>query len=399
MIVPKLWIQNTTLYDPFLDQSWDLSEEGIVLFKKLFTNDLRESVLDRREQVFFDDLQREGLVLLSSKTATWFLTLKCSLSCEHCYQRLSVKEQLLTERETNLILKKLIDWNVEHILFSGGDIFLNPYLFQILRKIGSKFSKINVSLLTNGFILSSNKKAQQELKQFTDWKPFVQLSLYSNKPAIHDEITGIKGSFIKTVESIKFLKQNKYSVLVNVVLMKKNFDTRYEIADFLEKNLEIERNNFNFDVLLFPRINQDNEQISKYSVSTKQFGKLLREEDFAALTAKYLNDLPYCTGARTKIAISPQGDIYPCNMVQERLGNVLEKSIEDILNQSHKAKKFKNWERAQCKKCRTKYCKKCQAFTKREKFDKIYCEFVKIADREVRRRIIEAEKRGFVSLN
>lgn len=391
-----LYYKENTFYDPFQDQTWELSQEGTIFFKNFIQG--RKKNLNETEIFFVDDLKKEGLILNSSKSATWFLTLKCSLNCEHCYQNLVKEEEVLSWDKTRLILQRLLDWQVNHISLSGGDIFLNNHLFPLLHEIEEKSPQTTVSLLTNGFILAQNKKFQENLRQFKKWKPFIQLSLYSYREKIHDQITNIKESFEKTIQTIKFLQRNDFSFLINVVLMKSNFDDRNGLINFLENDLKIPRDNFNFDTLLFPYVGQSTKEVEKYSLSVNKLQQLLHEEEFRALPVKYLSTDTYCTGARNKIAISPQGDLYPCNMVQEKLGNILENTIGNILEKKQKSQTFKSFRNSSCIKCPTKFCKKCQAFTKRKKFGKIYCQYVKVVENEVLKRIKVAEDMGFTKL-
>lgn len=375
-----------------------MNQEGLGLFNDLIKGKRLMSDLDEEEQEFVGLLKNQGLILTSIKTATWFLTLRCSLNCVHCYQNLQNREKPLTWTDTKLILTRLIDWRVGHLAFSGGDIFLYDNLFRLLHEIEKNAPEISVSLLTSGYLLGNNTKAQKELKQFRHWKPFVQLSVYSHQAGIHDEITGVKGSFDKTVGSICFLQSIKIPLLVNVVLMQKNFAGRHQLINFLENRLKISRDSINFDTTLFPYVGQSEKEVTRYALSASQLKVLLREEDFAALPVKYLMTTPYCTGARSRMAVSPSGDLYPCNMVQRKLGNVLTTSIQTILDQSRLANDFRKYQNSSCLKCQTKFCKRCQAFTKRQDFDRIYCQYVKIAEKEVEKRIKEVELKGFKRL-
>lgn len=396
--LPVLFIKGSVLYDPFRDQEWELTKEGLQLFSDMLSGTRKYVDLDDQEKQYFSSLEEEGLILTHPKIAYWFLTLKCSLSCTHCYQNIISQETQLSWKETNLIVERLFDWGVEHLSLSGGDIFLNPHFYKLLHTIEEKRTEaMTVSLLTNGFILAGNKKAQQELLAFKKWKPYLQISLYSANPKIHDGITTIPGSFEKTIESIRFLQEHNFPILLNTVLMKENFDGRYELIQFIEEELKVPREHFNFSTLLFPYAGQNHKEVTKYSITSKQLQQLFVEEEFRALPAKYLHNSSHCTGCRTKIAISPQGNLFPCNMVQEVLGNVLDQSIDEVLN-NRQSIDFKDYLNSECAICPTKFCKKCQAFTSRDKFDTMYCQYIKIAEKEVTKRIKSIEKKGFKEL-
>src|SRR3989339_958500 len=361
--IPSLWYRNNIIYDPFSGQEWDISPEGFKFFQSLVKGEKTFSSLDDQEKEFVKYLKEEGLILSAKKNVTWILTLKCSLNCKHCYQNLNPLEKSISLEQSRIILQRLLDWGIEHITFSGGDVFLSPHFFEILHTIEKSQQNITVSILTHGYLLATNQIIQKEILKFKKWKPIFQFSLYSDKENVHEEITGIKGSFARTIKSIKFLKNNNFQVLINNVLMKSNFKDRNSLIDFITKELQIPLENINFDTLIFPFVGQKNKEVLQYSLSGDQLQQLLKEEVFEALPVKYLHYARSCTGADTRIAISPKGELFPCNMVQDVLGNVLEESIENILKKGIKALSFKNYKNSVCVNCRTKFCKKCMAFT------------------------------------
>lgn len=390
---PLLYYRNNTLTDPLTLQNWTLSEGGFAFFRKFIQDSIKKFNLEQK--TFLIDMQKSGLIFEKSRNATWILTFKCSLNCTHCYQRLLSSEKPLNWEKTLNIFNKLLDWRIEHLFLSGGDIFLNPHLFKLLHYIEKNHSDLSVSLLTNGLILAQNSKAQIELLKFTKWKPYIQLSLYSHNPQIHDQITTQKGSHTKTLEAIRFLQKHEFPVLINVVLLKENFPDRSQILRFLEKELHLSREFINFDTLLYPYVGSDIKDVFSHSLDIHELETLLKEKEFQALPVKYLSFSKGCTALKEKIAISPQGDLFPCNMVQQKIGNLLQDSIVSLIKNHFSTKTPSDY---LCISCPTKYCKKCLAFTKGGAFDKLYCQTILLMEKEVANRVTKLEAKGYQKL-
>jgi len=69
------------------------------------------------------------------------------------------------------------------LTFSGGEIFLRPDLYEILA--AARRLHFDISLKTNALLVTAERAAR--LREF--WRTRVQISVYSDIPAVHDAIT------------------------------------------------------------------------------------------------------------------------------------------------------------------------------------------------------------------
>ena len=124
------------------------------------------------------------------------ITSMCNERCVHCY---IPHDNKVSHIETELfynILKQCKEMKLLHLTLSGGEPMLHKNFCDFLRKC--KEYDFSVNILSNLTLL--NEEIIEELKA----NPLlgVQVSLYSMNPSIHDEITQMKGSFVKTKNAI-----------------------------------------------------------------------------------------------------------------------------------------------------------------------------------------------------
>ena len=102
-------------------------------------------------------------------------------------------------------MKELVQIGAISLTLSGGEIFLRKDVLDILDFATQRFY---VFLLTNGTLIS--EKIAQKLKELGVLR--VDISLYG-KREIHDKITKTPGSFDKVMDSLRWLKKDRKSVV------------------------------------------------------------------------------------------------------------------------------------------------------------------------------------------
>lgn len=102
------------------------------------------------------------------------------------------------------------------VTLSGGEVLLHPYLKEIISYCRQKDLKI--SILSNLIALSDDLVSTLKTSNIA----LIQVSLYSMDPAIHDSITQVKGSWIKTKSAIEKLVKANIPVQLSCPLMKAN---------------------------------------------------------------------------------------------------------------------------------------------------------------------------------
>jgi MoaA/NifB/PqqE/SkfB family radical SAM enzyme len=134
------------------------------------------------------------------------LTQRCNLRCIHCLFTHETADELSTE-EILRILMQLKEIGVFSLSLSGGEIFARKDIEAILDFL--MIQRFMVIIYTNGTLLN-----QCIIKKIAALNPSsVEISIYGATPEVHDAITGVTGSFEKTIGNIRELRKNHVPTL------------------------------------------------------------------------------------------------------------------------------------------------------------------------------------------
>jgi MoaA/NifB/PqqE/SkfB family radical SAM enzyme len=100
--------------------------------------------------------------------------------------------------------------------FIGGEPTIHPDLITLLehaKHVGFRRCEV----FTNATILRDDL-----VQRFKKLRVMVHFSFYSFDPAVHDQITGQKGSFERTVEGIRELVRRRVRVAAGIILLPEN---------------------------------------------------------------------------------------------------------------------------------------------------------------------------------
>ena len=263
--------------------------------------------------------------------------------------------------------------------FSGGEIFLYKELKEILEYSKSLGFKVVVN--TNGTI------------NIFDYISYIDEIIFSvhGLESLHNDIVHNINSFKSLVDNIIIANDYNVPVEINMTLIKKNFfnildvynyfNSRYKIWKFsptiaikvkkddLIKNddlIEVNKENLNyyFSVL---------DKISKEQLDLKEGLHSIYYNDNQLYENTNISDSPFCIGGKTKIIVSYNGDVYPCNFFQTEdyyCGNLLYGDIDFIWKEGKGFNIFRNMVLDEKVKSKCHSCKKyfkcfsgCRAWT------------------------------------
>jgi MoaA/NifB/PqqE/SkfB family radical SAM enzyme len=261
------------------------------------------------------------------------LTYRCNFRCLHCYLSPDKKKELGTE-EVFSILCQLKDAGTFHIGFTGGEIFLRRDIFEILAY--AKKCGFRMSLFTNGFLI--NKNIAQKIAALGTSLNRVDISVLGANPKTFEEITGVKGSFNKIIDSIKLLKNEGVVVQLKTTLMTPNKDELGEIKS-LAKRLDCL---FRYG-LTMSRKTDGSEGPLQYQVSPDEVFRIKRQlagdesaidqkqEGQPALKtkAKGRRSLFHCGAGQTEVTISPYGEMNLCLEIHYPRYDILKTSLKE----------------------------------------------------------------------
>lgn len=136
---------------------------------------------------------------VSPLLVVWNITNACNLSCRHCYQDAHHKRggDELNRAEKLDLVDQLSENYVPLIALAGGEPLVDPDVWSVLERARQK--KIYATLATNGTLLTrTNVDRLRSLGV-----KYVEVSLDSTDPEIHDDFRQMKGAWARSVEGIR----------------------------------------------------------------------------------------------------------------------------------------------------------------------------------------------------
>jgi radical SAM protein with 4Fe4S-binding SPASM domain len=255
------------------------------------------------------------------------LTYRCNERCVHCYLDHDDHGEMTTA-EVKGVLDQLAAAGTFFLIFSGGEILLRKDLFEIVAY--ARALQFDVKLKTNGILVSERHAA--ELRELGVRQ--VQISVYSHRPEVHDAITKVPGSLLRTLAAIRFLTAQGVRVMIANVLMQQNA-ADYPGVRALAEELGVD---CTIDPTITPMMDGDTAVLSM-RLAAPQLLRVFRDKslvgaDFmtppsAPIDEETLDGRP-CSAGHTFCYISPYGDVYPCVQFPLPSGNVRQQRFAQI---------------------------------------------------------------------
>ena len=268
------------------------------------------------------------------------LTFRCQNKCVHCYTGGPRETPELDTEEWKKVIDKLKSIGVFILTFTGGEPTLRKDLPELLHY--AQMKGIVTGLITNGRRL----KDQEYVKRLEEaGLDFVQVTIESHRPEIHDSITCAKGSWQETVEGIENVIPTVIYPTTNTTLNRDNAAGFLETMEFLH-NLGVRV--FGCNSLIYS--GKAPEIASEFALGIEELKELLPEikEKAAELGMKFMWYTPTqycklnpvslglgvksCSAARVNMCVGPVGQVYPCQSYFEEVGSILKDDWEKIWN-------------------------------------------------------------------
>jgi radical SAM protein with 4Fe4S-binding SPASM domain len=288
------------------------------------------------------------------------LTFKCQNNCVHCYAGGPHETPELNNTQWKEIIGRLSRIGIFILTFTGGEPTLRDDLAELLQY--AQNMGMVTGLITNGRKLKDKEYVKTLEKVGLD---FVQVTLESHKPKIHDLMTAAEGSWKETVIGIKNAVRSQIYVTTNTTLSKYNAPEFLRTIDYI-KELGVAA--FGCNSLIYS--GKANAVSQEFALPVEELEPLLTKirDKAQQLNLKFLWYTPTqycrfdpvqlglgvksCTAAMINMCVGPNGDVYPCQSYFESLGNILVDSWEQIWNHPLVVK-IRNREYAEpkCKDC------------------------------------------------
>ncbi|MGE5339951.1 MAG: radical SAM/SPASM domain-containing protein [Candidatus Omnitrophota bacterium] len=285
------------------------------------------------------------------------ITDECNLRCLHCYAPLNdpasaPKPAATCRKPFNLeeykeLLRQLANMGTFYLTLTGGEIFTHPHFLDIYKYAFDHHFAIR--LVSNGTLLKP--EIADELQKM---KPrMINISLHGARPETHDEVTAVKGSFNRTVNALKMLKERDLNVSIIHVVTKLDI-AEAKAVDQLANTLGIPRST---TPLICPTAEGELKPL-KLRISDADMRQLMRD-------GLYRPQRDVCTAAK-RCTISSYGDVSPCLFLQNVIvGNLRENSFEEIWHSENMRRTRESADYlppAECVACESfQYCPRCPA--------------------------------------
>jgi radical SAM protein with 4Fe4S-binding SPASM domain len=248
---------------------------------------------------------------------------RCNEACVHCYQVQGQKGELTTA-ELERVLDQLRELGVLLVTLSGGEATLRSDFLPLVayaRRIG-----LLVRIFTNGITMTA--ELARALREQTVLE--VEVSLYSSRADVHDFVTGVKGSFERTVRGVRHLHEVGISVLVKTPVMSLNeldLDAYIAFVDSLGARYQLDTG------ALMPREHDDRApeaMNARADVLARVHEQYTPEDQRSAPGASGLRaaDDILC-GAATTVHVEPNGELRPCTQLEVTLGHALQDGVQN----------------------------------------------------------------------
>ncbi|MFO7735588.1 MAG: radical SAM protein, partial [bacterium] len=287
-------------------------------------------------------------------TAIIELTYRCDMKCPHCY---------IGEDRTNpvhLSLSRIKKFLHEfrksgglYVVFTGGDPLLHPDFPEIFYECRKLYLAVTILSTAQNFDKKFfGKMAENGLFSF-------QISFHGMETA-HDNFTGKKGAFKKSIRCLEFLRDKGVFAQAALNIHSESIQDFKDMVNFFsDRNLP-----FVFNYTFYPD-RKGNRKPEKINISKKQLEDCLKfnKPQLIPRFAEKKPEDPPCDAARNLLSLSPEGDVYPCLEIRKPAGNIKKESFPFIWKNSPVLKQIRQIKTADisaCTNCDLKrYCNRC----------------------------------------
>ena len=259
------------------------------------------------------------------------LTWRCNERCIHCYLDHEDHGEVTTA-EVKDILDQLAAAGTFFLILSGGEPVMRKDFFEIVEY--ARRLMFSVKVKTNGILIGEREAAR--LRDLA--VEVVQISVYSHRAAVHDAITKVPGSLRRTLDAVRFLRDQGLKVIIAGVMMRQNMGDHKEVQKLAEE-LGV---GFQLDPTITPKLDGDT-SILDLRIPNTALPELFRDaslvddvDEFCATAeadAAALEALP-CSAGHTACYISPYADVFPCVQFPLPTGNLRVQKFLDIWRSS-----------------------------------------------------------------
>ena len=268
------------------------------------------------------------------------LTYGCNNACAHCYNEPGRMKTLMPLEQWKKVLDKLEDIAVPHVVFTGGEPTLVPFLPELVKYADDL--GIVTGLNTNGRLLRDDGLTEKLAEGSLD---HIQITLESVHASVHDAMVCSPGAWEETVAGIKNALKHGIYVNTNTTLLKNNTSVQ-EVETLVNFLNDLGVKTVGLNVLIYSGKGKEVDT----GIPVEELKEILfaAEESVRRNGQKLLWYTPTqycvfdpqdmglgfktCTAAKYSMCIEPDGSVLPCQSWYEPVGNILTDPWQKIWN-------------------------------------------------------------------
>jgi sulfatase maturation enzyme AslB (radical SAM superfamily) len=232
---------------------------------------------------------------------------------------------------------------------TGGEPFLRDDITEVARVILDNCRELTaIHLATNGTMTGRIEEFVEKVLGYKSKKVRLLFTLsIDGPPALHDQIRGIEGTWLKCITTFKKLRDIKsVQARLGITLSHDNFDRFHETFTSLKGAYHLLRfdditinifqkssfyySNDNMPELDYPGIIKAIDKILAIDKDSFSINNFLRRT-YLKLYKKYVLDKKCplrCQALSSTCVLDPQGDIYPCASYAQMVANIKEENYD-----------------------------------------------------------------------
>jgi len=271
------------------------------------------------------------------RDATVAITYKCNARCQMCNIW-----QIEKPAELSKDVLKNLSPDIKYLNLSGGETFLHSDLPAIVKEVNRSAPKASIIISSNGLATDLIVKTMRKIHEI-DSRVGVRISL-DGIAKMHDEVRGVFGIYTAVIKTVKELQKIGIDNLgFSFTIMDKNVhqlkdvynlskEMNIELALAVVQNSDIYFGKNDNKITFIDDLKKSLDFVINSELSTwnpKRWGRAYYNYGLKLYAEKNERLLP--SGASyDSLFIDPEGNVYPSNLINLKMGNIKEDSLNDI---------------------------------------------------------------------
>jgi radical SAM protein with 4Fe4S-binding SPASM domain len=266
------------------------------------------------------------------------VTYRCNNDCAHCYNSRPRHYPEISTAQWKLILDRLWQIGIPHIVFTGGEPTLRADLPDLIAH-AERNGQVT-GLNTNARRLSDIHYLRQLVEAGLD---HVQITVESHNPGIHDSMVGCRGAWNQTIAGLRNALDTPLFVMTNTTMLSTNSPYLAETLEFLA-NLGVPTVGLNALIYsgrgLTVSTGLPECELPSLLEVARERTEVHEQRLIWYTPTQYCCFDPMqlelgvkgCTAALYNMCIEPDGNAIPCQSYYQPLGSMLTDAWESIWN-------------------------------------------------------------------